>query len=318
MRTNIKKPSFFQLISVVFFLLLAPHAGLAKKLYKYQDENGNWIFTDTAPKSQAQELESKQLKVNERQSKVAIRKRGPDSAAALHIINEYFGPVEVELVLTESQNLKVFPALPKRFVVPAASEIRAVSLRPTRANRSFSYRIDNRFMIGDPKAQHRPKRPYRVPFETGQSFPISQAFNGSFSHNMPSSQHAVDFAMPEGSHVVAAREGIVMDVANDFFSGGVHNKFMSKANLIRILHDDGTMAVYGHLRLESAQVTPGVRVKRGQRIAKSGNTGFSSGPHLHFAIQVNKGLALHTVPFEFADENNQPIVPKRGMVLTAY
>ena len=109
-----------------------------------------------------------------------------------------------------------------------------------------------------------------------------------------------------------------MDVANDFFTGGASQKFMERANLIRILHDDGSMALYGHLRLESSRVTPGTRVKRGQRIGKSGNTGFSTGPHLHFVIQLNQGLDMRSTPFEFAGKDGKPLSPQAGMLLTAY
>jgi murein DD-endopeptidase MepM/ murein hydrolase activator NlpD len=64
------------------------------------------------------------------------------------------------------------------------------------------------------------------------------------------------------------------------------------SNSIRILHDDGSMAVYAHLQVGRAQVYVGMRVQAGQLIAYSGNTGFSSGPHLHFAVQVNQGMNL--------------------------
>ena len=309
---------FALLISLVFTTsLLAPPVD-AKKLYKYQDENGNWMFTDRPPDNTATSVETQQVEVSEQPGKLVVRRRGSQSEPLLFIVNEYFGPVEVEISLSDSRNVESFPALPKRFVVPGASEIRAVSLRPKQRTQSWGYQTQYRATLGDPRASHRPTEPYRAPFAVGQSFPISQGFNGSFTHNTPSSKYAVDIAMPEGTDIYAARAGIVMDVANDFFSGGAEQKFMQKANLIRILHEDGSMAVYGHLRLESARVTPGIRVKAGQRIGKSGNTGYSSGPHLHFAVQLNSGMEMRSVPFEFADKDGKPLRPEVNQMLTAY
>jgi murein DD-endopeptidase MepM/ murein hydrolase activator NlpD len=117
--------------------------------------------------------------------------------------------------------------------------------------------------------------------------------------------------MPVGTAVHAARAGRVMDVEEDFNRGGMDlEKFADKANRVRILHDDGTMAVYAHLDLASVSVRPGARVRAGQRIARSGNTGFSSGPHLHFVIQQNVGMKLISLPFKFQTAQGDPQVPQ--------
>jgi len=73
------------------------------------------------------------------------------------------------------------------------------------------------------------------------------------------------------------------------------------------------MAIYAHLELESIRYPAGTRVERGQFIAESGNTGYSSGPHLHFAVQKNFGMDLRSIPFRFQDEDGASFVPLMGM-----
>jgi murein DD-endopeptidase MepM/ murein hydrolase activator NlpD len=87
---------------------------------------------------------------------------------------------------------------------------------------------------------------------------------------------------------------------------------------VRILHDDGTYAIYAHLNTNTIRVKPGDRVERGQYIADSGNTGFSSGPHLHFAVVRNVGLRVESVPVTFLGANSASIVPASGNFLAAY
>ena len=122
--------------------------------------------------------------------------------------------------------------------------------------------------------------------------------------------------MPVGTPVLAARSGVVMEMEDDFHGGGrQEERYLRRANHVRILHDDGTMAVYAHLQPNSARVYPGARVPAGTWIANSGNTGYSSGPHLHFVIQLNVGMAIESLPFRFRKKNGRPVVPDRRMML---
>jgi murein DD-endopeptidase MepM/ murein hydrolase activator NlpD len=107
-----------------------------------------------------------------------------------------------------------------------------------------------------------------------------------------------------------------MDIEEDFNRGGNnYDKYAHKANHIRILHADGTMAVYAHLDLASVSVRPGARIRAGQKIARSGNTGFSSGPHLHFAIQQNSGMQIISLPFRFRTPEGTAITPEAQQIL---
>ena len=141
-------------------------------------------------------------------------------------------------------------------------------------------------------------RLYRLPF-SGVPVRIDQGYDGRFSHQDPANRYALDFALPEGTPVLAAREGTVLQVEGDFGEHG-ERRAGGRANLVRILHRDGTMAIYAHLAPSGLAVRPGQWVQAGQRLSLSGQTGLSTAPHLHFAIQVNAGLRLAAIPFRIA------------------
>ncbi len=125
--------------------------------------------------------------------------------------------------------------------------------------------------------------------------------------------------MPIGTDVFAARGGVVFDVAAASFTGGTdRTQNLSLANVVRILHDDGTYAVYAHLNWNSIRVRVGDHVERGEYIADSGNTGYSSGPHLHFVVVRNAGMYMESLPVEFAGADQGPVRPGTGQLLTAY
>ena len=286
----------------------------AKKLYKYQDASGAWVFTDKPPAANVT-AEVRPLPASELPAKISVRNRGTTEAPILAVVNDYYGPIEAEIAGEGLENMRAEPPLPMRLVVPARTEMTAVTLKPTGVRWRYGYRI--RAVLGDPKAAHQPEQPYAPPFASGQRFSVGQAFDGAFSHQHSQSRYAVDISLPKGTPVRAARAGVVMEATSDFFDGGTDPKYQTRANAVRILHDDGTMAVYAHLDPDSTRVAPGQRVERGLWLANSGNTGYSTGPHLHFAIQRNSGMDLISIPFEFAGATGQAITPTAGMQLLA-
>ena len=116
----------------------------------------------------------------------------------------------------------------------------------------------------------------------------------------------------------AARDGRVINVAHKFFRGGLATENRDEANFVQVLHDDGTTAIYAHLQMDTIRVRPGQRLQRGEYIANSGNTGFSSGPHLHFVVLRNVGLRSESVPVQFAGPGDAGVTPQTGHVLTAH
>lgn len=122
---------------------------------------------------------------------------------------------------------------------------------------------------------------YALPYPTGEKHLLLQGYKSSFSHK---GRMALDFKMKKGSAVTAAREGVVVRVEESFKKGGLHKKYLRKANQVVIRHSDGSQAYYGHLQFNGAVVNVGDTVKQGQLIARSGSTGYSVTPHLHFIV----------------------------------
>ena len=181
--------------------------------------------------------------------------------------------------------------------------------------------VDYRFiwLHGDPASEHNPTQPYRAPFAIANDYPITQAFPVNNTHDTVDSRYAIDIAMPIGTDIHAARAGIVFEVASSNFRGGADaERYAESANIIRILHDDGTHALYAHLNRNGIRVRPGDRVERGDYIAESGNTGFSSGPHLHFAVMQNFGQRIESIPVVFEGPSGTAVTPTVGDALSAY
>lgn len=120
---------------------------------------------------------------------------------------------------------------------------------------------------------------YDLPFRKGQSFTVHQGYNGTFSHK---DENSLDFTMPEGTEITAAREGKVIDLVQSNNRGCPTISCANLANYVSIMHADGTIAQYFHLKQNGVRVKAGDLVKKGDIIALSGNTGWSNGPHLHF------------------------------------
>jgi murein DD-endopeptidase MepM/ murein hydrolase activator NlpD len=125
---------------------------------------------------------------------------------------------------------------------------------------------------------------YDLPFKKGKSFTIFQGYNGTFSHQ---NENSLDFTMPEGTEILAARDGLVVDFVSHNNTACPTRNCADKANYITILHPDGTFAQYYHLKQNGVKVNIGDQVKKGDVIGLSGNTGWSKGPHLHFVTYLS-------------------------------
>jgi hypothetical protein len=287
----------------------------AKRIYTYTDENGITHYTDKKPDTE-QPVDSRVVKVENKPVITARRVDGTDEST-YYFFNHWHGPVAVSVSLEKANNITSTPSLPNRFVIDDYGETPLLVLQPLHKTKGWGYRLVYDAVPGDYRARPNTNHLYRLPFRASQRFYLGQGFGGMATHTDDQSYHAVDITMPVGTPILAARDGIVMHVEEDFYGAGQKQKYATRANHVRILHEDGSMAIYAHMDLESVAVRAGRTVLAGELIGLSGNTGFSTGPHLHFAVQSNQDGKLKSVPFKFDNGRGQALIPKAGIWLGA-
>lgn len=205
-------------------------------------------------------------------------------------------PILASVSLFNPVNLYVDQSSPITVVVKPNEYIQIASMHIMNPVQGYRVFTSYKFSIGDPDVVHDPDAMYQLPFQDGQATTIGQAWGGKITtHTTPDSRYAIDFTVPIGTPVLAARKGRVVEVDQDFTEGGPNP--LLEANHVLILHEDGTLGLYGHLDTNRITVTFGQSVEAGTLIGYSGNTGYSTGPHLHFSVMANTRSADGTAKY---------------------
>ncbi|MGD0541033.1 MAG: M23 family metallopeptidase [Tepidisphaeraceae bacterium] len=184
----------------------------------------------------------------------------------------------------------------------------ALILTPIDARRPWHFRYTYKSHVGCRRhgsATQPADYDYGLPYRRGETHFVMQGAFGTFSHfKGTGDEQCIDFQMPVGTIICAARPGQVVGIKDDSDRGGPTPQFKDDANYIVIQHDDGTYGLYEHLCKGGSLVTLGEIVNRGQPIGKSGCTGWASGPHLHFGVYNNlSGSKWFSYPLTFTTPN---------------
>lgn len=203
-------------------------------------------------------------------------------------------------VTVEATLENMTPSRPVPFTVESAgrSSFVLVRFKRTDKTRRWRYKYQPYWQFGARRSTTTNDADYAMPFGPGR-YVVMQGPRGTFSHFAGTgSENAVDWTVPEGTIVCAARAGRVVGVKQDSNIGGADRSMRPFANYIIIKHADGTFAEYVHLQKDGALVHLGDEVTVGQPIGLSGQTGFASKPHLHFDVfQAVDGKKKLSLPF---------------------
>ena len=195
---------------------------------------------------------------------------------------------------------------PVPFTVDAAgrTSFELAKFRITHPGRRWHYHYQPYWQLGGRRSTTANDADYAMPFGPGR-YVVMQGPRGTYSHQAGTgSENAVDWTVPVGTVVCAAREGRVVGVKQDSNVGGPDTRLRPFGNYVLIKHADGTFAEYYHLQQNGSLVNIGDNVSVGQTIGRSGQTGFASKPHLHFDVfQAIDGKKKLSLPFRLKTDH---------------
>jgi murein DD-endopeptidase MepM/ murein hydrolase activator NlpD len=231
--------------------------------------------------------------------------------------NDEVCPVSVKLEL-DLTNFSSSNGISPIVVIPAKTKgFKITSLEVINPKVTANFKTKSRYNYGDTNLKDYIDYDYSLPFQKGKPFTVFQGYNGNVTHQ---NENSLDFTMPIGTEIRAAREGIVVKVVKAFNQSCIEKECAEFNNYIIIYHPDGTFSQYVHLKRGGAVVKEGDIVKQDDLIGYSGNVGRSSGPHLHFMVYIQHIDSMETLKtrFKINDGNKSEFLVERGQYARNY
>ncbi|MDF1879928.1 M23 family metallopeptidase [Sulfurimonas sp. MAG313] len=269
-------------------------------------------YQEVVHKEQA--LKLRQLLVAKKKGGVIVYAQENKGDIEFYIENLFEMHVSASLFIQNIKGYETRSKLPYKLVLGAKEKRKVLRLHNTTKKKGvghFSSHIS--WVKGSVDAIENKDFLYALPFHNSQR--VSQGFNGKTSHK-GNAKYAVDFAMDIGTPVYAARGGKVVELVQRHTQHGMDLSMRQYANYIIIEHSDKTLGRYFHLKQNGAKVKLADKVKQGDLIALSGNTGRTSGAHLHFVVtkaqSVGNEYKSISLPIKFVCSNGVLEEPIRG------
>lgn len=240
----------------------------------------------------------------------------PDGNGGYILEAENLNPytVTMSVDVTNLKNLISDIKLPIFVEIRGESKKNILHLSRITASNEVSYQDSYGWSIGSAYAKHQDDYVYRLPFKGNMNVAVTQGYNGALSHKGLSA-YAVDFGVPVGTPIYAAREGKVVEAEVSSSIGGPSPEYRVYMNRVRIEHSDGTFGNYCHLKYNGSAVQTGQMVKKGDLIGYSGATGYCTAPHLHFSVSKVDPISMRrpmNLPIKMQTLQGIVTLPRKG------
>lgn len=141
--------------------------------------------------------------------------------------------------------------------------------------------------------------------------PASVNISSHYGNRWGRNHNGLDITAYRNANIIASKAGEVIAVVDGYGEGSTSSRdeYINKANYVKIKHDDGSETRYWHLEKGTITVSVGERVEQGQVIGGMGNSGYSTGVHLHYELRIN-GDPVD--PLDYIDLDNPRAVSIEG------
>lgn len=254
------------------------------------------------------------VRIGSKNSVLVVEERASNGDIVFEAENMNPFLVTLSLDFDRLDNLRSNQKLPLYIELAGHAKKEIARLSPISKSEASFHTASYGWVKGSAFAVHDDNYLYGLPFAKGSAVRVSQGYNGGLSHRGLSA-YAIDFPLPIGTPLYAAREGDVVGIDVSSNLGGASPEYRPYMNYLNIRHSDGTLGNYYHLKQGGAAVKIGDKVSKGQLIAYSGNTGYATAPHLHFSVSKVDPVSMRrpmNIPIKFQTAQGIVSNPQEG------